>query len=284
MLNSRGKPILIGVMAAVLAAAVYSQEACSQDLPSKPQPPDGQGWPDRKEWLEQRAAEFASYRFEIEGAPRKLLTLEPQPVLDWSNPERNTFYGATFVWTYEGRPELIGSAYGRGKYLRHEFHSLSTEPIVAERSGNRIHRFPPGIEWRELPGAPEPAASSASRLTQMRRQAERFKMTMIFRRPVETHHPLRLLTRPAYPLPGTAAVGEVALFLFVQGTDPECVLLLEAKSDKTWRYAFARQNEASLVADLDGKQVLDMAPHHQRPPNTPPAYITVTPPEAKAAP
>ena len=278
MLNSRCKPILICIVVNVFAAV-----ACSQDIPAEPQ------LPDRKEWLAQRALEFASYRFEIEGAGRKLLTFEPKPVLDWSNPERNTFFGVTFVWTREGRPELIGSAYGRGRSLRHEFHSLSTEPIVAERSGNRVHRFQPGIEWRELAGAPEPAASSASRLTQMRRQAERFEMTMIFRRPVESHHPLRLLTRPAYPLPGTA-VNEVALFLFVQGTDPECVLLLEAKSDKTWRYAFARQNEGSLQANLDGKQVLDMPPHWPLPgsglppPGSESAYITVTPPEAKAAP
>ena len=271
MMNSRCKSILICIAANVLAAV-----ACSQDKPAEPQ------LPDRKEWLAQRAGEFASYRFEIELARPKLLTFEPKPVLDWSNPERNTFFGVTFVWTREGRPELIGSAYGRGRSLRHEFHSLSTEPIVAERSGSRVHRFPPGIQWRELEGAPEPAASSASRLTQMRRQAERFQMTMIIRRPVETHHPLRRLTQPAYPLPGTA-VNEVALFLFVQGTDPECALLLEAKSDKTWRYAFARQVEASLVADLDGKQVLDMPPY-QRPPDGESAYVEVTPPEAKAAP
>ena len=55
------------------------------------------------------------------------------------------------------------------------------------------------------------------------------------------------------------------------------------ESDKTWRYAFARQNSASLVADLDGKQVLNMPPH-QRPPDGESAYVTVTPPEAKAAP
>src|SRR3954471_19476584 len=144
----------IGVVLNALAAVVYSQ-----DIPA--QPP----LPDRKEWLEQRAGEFASYRFEIEDARRKLLTLEPTPILDWSNPERNTFFGATFVWTYEGRPELIGSAYGRAKSLRHEFHSLSIEPIVAQRSGSKVHRFQPGIQWRELAGAPAPAASAALRLT-----------------------------------------------------------------------------------------------------------------------
>jgi hypothetical protein len=271
MLNSRCKPILIFTVVNVFASL-----ACSQEKPAELQ------LPDRKEWLAQRAKEFASYQIEIEGALRKRLALEPQPILDWSNPERGTFFGATFVWTDKGRPELIGSAYGRGKSLRHEFHSLSTEPIVAERSGTRVHRFPPGIEWHELQGAPEPAASSALRLTQMRRQAERFQATTILRRQNDKQIPLRLLPRPAYPLPGTT-VNEVTLFIFVQGTDPECVLLLEAKSEKTWRYALARQNSASLQADLDGKRVLDMPPF-QRPPDGESAYVEVTPPEAKAAP
>jgi hypothetical protein len=116
----------------------------------------------------------------------------------------------------------------------------------------------------------------------MRRQAERFQATMIFRRLNDMRHPLRLLSQPNYRSPAPAADG-VGLFLFVQGTDPECVLLLEAKSDKTWRYAFARQNAASLQADLDGKQVLDMPPH-QPPPGSESTYITVRPPEAKAGP
>ncbi len=272
MLNSRCQPFLISMVIHATAAV-----ACCQ------QPPAESELPDRKEWLTQRAGEFASYRFEIEGALHRPLVLEATPILDWSNPVRVTFFGATFVWTYQGRPALIGSAYGRGKYLRHEFHSLSTEPIVGERLGNWAHRFPPGIEWHDLEGTPEPAASYASRLTQMRRQADRFQMTMIIRRPTESHYSLRLLTQPVYRSPESSP-NEVALFVFAQGTDPECVLLLEAKTDKTWRYAFARQNEASLVADLDGKQVLDMIPHHQLPPAAKAAYITVIPAEAKAAP
>src|SRR6478735_4598561 len=104
MMNSRCLPILICMVVHVLAAV-----ASSQDKP--PEPP----FPDRKEWMALRAEEFASYRFEIEdvskmvGVERRLLKFEPKPILDWSNPERNTIYGASFVWTYEGRPELIGS-------------------------------------------------------------------------------------------------------------------------------------------------------------------------------
>jgi hypothetical protein len=238
--------------------------------------------PDRKEWLMQRGQEFASYDMKLQSLSPVSLKFETTPLLDWSNPERGTFFGATFLWTNEGRPELLANAYGRGRWLRHEFHSLSTEPIQAARSDNPVHRFPPGIEWRQLDGAPEPATSYALRLTQLRRQAERFQVTMIVRRPVETHHTLRLLGRPIFRSPESAPSG-VAVFVFVQGTDPECALLIEIASDKSWRYAFARQTSASLDAHLDGRQVLILAGQPQlRDPQSP--YIEITPPEAKAAP
>lgn len=260
------------------AIATSDEPAPKSQQPVRPGEPP---LPDRKDWLADRAREFASYQFEIESAKRPL-TLEAAPLLDWSNPERNTRFGASFVWTFEGRPALLGSAYGRAQYLRHEFHSLSTEPIVATRSSEPVHRFPAGVEWRELTGAPQPAASYSARLTQLRRQAERFEVTLIFRRPIEKHFPLRLLPRPVYRAPALS-VDDIALFLFVQGTDPEFALLLEARSDKTWRYAFARQNAASLQAQLDGKLVLDM-PGHQPPPDGAAAYIEVKPPEAIASP
>jgi hypothetical protein len=248
----------------------------SQDVPEETPRPD------RKEWLAQRAQEFGSYGFEREGLKPRPLTFETTPILDWSNPERGTFFGASYLWTYEGRPELIGNAYGREKWLRHEFQSLSDQPLLAARAGSHVHRFQPGIQWRELAGAPRPAASHPLRLTQMRRQAERFRAMVIVRKPSEISQPLRLLKQPVYRSPETSA-DDVALFLFVLGTDPECALVLEAKSDKTWRYALARQTMASLQADLDGQQVLDL-PGHQQPPAPDSAFLVITPPEAKAAP
>jgi hypothetical protein len=271
MLHLPYRSILAFVLLQTFANVARSQNT-SADIPL----------PDRKEWLVQRGQEFASYDMKRESATSVSLKLETTPLLDWSNPERGTFFGATFLWTNEGRPELLANAYGRGRWLRHEFHSLSTDSIQATRSDNPVHRFPPGIEWRQLDGAPEPAASYALRLTQLRRQAERFQVTMIVRRPVEAHHALRLLGRPVFRSPESAP-SDVALFVFVQGTDPECALLIEIASDKWWRYALARQTSASLEAHLDGRQVFNLPGQPQlRDPQSP--YIEITPPEAKAAP
>ena len=149
-----------------------------------------------KEWLGERTKEFESYRFALEGPKPVALTMETRSLLNWSNAERGTAVGAVFLWTNDGRPELIACAFGRGQWLRHEFHSLSTQPIMAELDGTRVHRFKPGIEWRELADSPEPAASRALRLAQMRRQAERFRATFFVLRPMGNKEPAetRLLT------------------------------------------------------------------------------------------
>ena len=52
----------------------------------------------------------------------------------------------------------------------------------------------------------------------------------------------------------------VALFLFVQGTDPECTLLLSIEDDQTWRYALARMNRDALQIK-DGDRVVQQWDH-----------------------
>jgi hypothetical protein len=210
-----------------------------------------------------------------------MLSLEPQSLLNWSNAERGTRFGAALLWTDEGQPAMIANAYGRGPSLRHEFQSLSEEPIVAMRENNPVHRFRPGIEWHELPDAPEAAASRPLRLAQMRRLAERFHVTIITpllsdKQPAE----LRLLSQPVYRSPPSLAA-DIAIFLLVQGTDPECVLMLEATAEKKWRYALARQTRGRLVARLDEQQLFDLPAVAQEPPEPDSSFVTITPPEAR---
>lgn len=70
---------------------------------------------------------------------------------------------------------------------------------------------------------------------------------------------LRLLPRPLYRYQTNRDnLIDGALFAFVQGTDPEVVLVLEAtRRDKRseWRYALTRLSMATLEADLDGKSM-----------------------------
>ncbi|MDZ4689620.1 MAG: hypothetical protein SH850_31470 [Planctomycetaceae bacterium] len=202
-----------------------------------------------KHWRNLRQAEFQEFSLQRETDQPTMLALESRPVLNWSNPERGTRDGALFLWTDEGRPQMVACAYEFGGSLKQEFHSLSADPILAERDGNAVHRFGPGVEWKDLPDAPKAVAQRGLRLTQMRRIAERFRVSIV---KSET----RLLPQPVFRSPMTAAA-DVAVFVFVQGTDPECTLLVEATADKEWRYALARQTRWGISVHLDDQLVWD---------------------------
>jgi hypothetical protein len=100
-----------------------------------------------------------------------------------------------------------------------------------------------GITWTTLLDESAPADKPAQRLIQMRRLAEQFS-ARLSDNPNETDSQLRLLTQPLYRYPPDAqGAVDGAVFAFVQGTDPEVLLLIEAASDESarvWRYAVAR--------------------------------------------
>jgi hypothetical protein len=104
-----------------------------------------------------------------------------------------------------------------------------------------------------LQNAPDPAKRPALRLSQFRRQAERFEISF---GADEKWTPSRMLTQPVF----VSEDDSVALFVFVQGTDPECTLLLMIEDDKTWHYALARQTSYGLQAKLDEEVVWEKEP------------------------
>jgi hypothetical protein len=294
------RPILICaglVMAGLGNAAAGGEDAPSQSAPSQsaiaqssaaqpaavaPQAEQAlreQTLPSPKEWLAKRQAEFEAYEISLEAEKPRKLVLESRSLLNWSNAERGADVGAVFLWTDRGRPQLIACAFGRDKLLRHEFHSLSTEPIVAQRGGEAVHRFGPGALLQDLPAAPgageavPPAKQRALRLTQMRRQAERFRVVMGGKQPAE----MRQLTQPIYRTPAELE-DDIALFAFVQGTDPECLLMLEATSEGKWRYGVMRQTKWPLKVELDSKEIADFHSLGRTPAESP--FFVLKPPSA----
>jgi len=204
------------------------------------------------QWVAQRQEAFKTYTFQL-GENGDRLVLESRSILNWSNPERSAAKGGVFLWTYNGRPQLVACAFMNRDKVEHEFQSLATLPIVAERDSRQVHRFEPGIEWMPLQDAPSPAKKSALRLSQFRRQAERFSISFGEK---EKWTQARMLTQPVF----LSEDQSVALFLFVQGTDPECTLLLKIEDDKTWQFALARQTTYGLQAKLDEGVVWERMP------------------------
>jgi hypothetical protein len=205
--------------------------------------------------------EASAYTIRLEGSNRPL-TLQPEPVLKWSNPVVGTVFGEVFVWTDEGRPEVVASIYKYYSPRTHranEFHSLAVCKLRAERDGPVVWApSRPGLALTPIPGATVPAGSAPVRLRQMRALAQEFTGRQTNREGVGRD--MRLLTQPIYRYENTRGdLIDGAMFVFVLGTDPEAFLLIEARRPQTgapeWRFGAARMNSINLRINHRGREV-----------------------------
>jgi hypothetical protein len=179
------------------------------------------------------------------------------------------------VWPHNGRPVATASIYPWEGKMTHEFDSLSRGSKLTAREQGRVIWSPAaaGVEFKEVPGAPKPAKSPAERLLQMKAIAAGFKATMTGWSADNTdREALRLLPRPLYRYDLAAAKApeppliDGGLFAYVQGTDPEAVLALEAvgTADKAdWQYAFVRATAGGLEVKLGDRVVWTAGKHPQ---------------------
>src|SRR5215471_11183069 len=83
----------------------------------------------QRKWNDYYAKVAADYEIKRGKEQAQKLELKPEAVLFWSNPIRpGETNGSVFVWTYEGRAELVGTIFShlvRGvsdqKVVAHEF-------------------------------------------------------------------------------------------------------------------------------------------------------------------
>ena len=178
------------------------------------------------------------------------LTRKLEPVLNWSNPERKTIVGVLYLWTLDARPQVAMCMFpSSSDSYDIECQSLSESPLSAREDGMIIWQpAEAGIRWQELEAGKTAGKTPAARLIQMRQLAREFSAKLVLDDKADKQ--LRLQTTPVYRydsqrLPDGIIDGSV--FTFVQGTDPEVLLLLEAyeteqpeKETVAWRYALAR--------------------------------------------
>ncbi len=185
--------------------------------------------------------------------------LAPVPVLRWRNVVRGQVGEAMLVvWPHNGRPVAMASLYPWDAKMNHEFDSLSRGTRLTARDKDRVIWSPGtgGVEFKDVPKGPKPAKTAPDRLRQMKAIAEGFTARMTgWQADDSDQEALRLLPRPLYRYDFTAAKDpdpmllDGALFAYVQGTDPEVVLVLEAvgtAAQADWQYAFARATSGGL--------------------------------------
>jgi hypothetical protein len=202
------------------------------------------------------------YEIDLAGEPTTRLKLKEEPVLRWTNPVQSDGAGEVYVWTDRGRPEVVVSIYrfvgaGGKPGLHHEFHSLAQASLTASGpSGRKWLCEQAGLEFQPVPDADEPAGSQAARRRQMRDIAEQFQADKTDRQ--QDQRTLRLLTQPLYRYElSRDDLLDGALLALVEGTDPEVLLLIEARKTGErfgWQYALARLNSVRLQAKYKDRE------------------------------
>ncbi|MDA1053828.1 MAG: hypothetical protein O3C40_25550 [Planctomycetota bacterium] len=227
-------------------------------------------------WLKVSLDHAKAYHIAPQSQPDAPFKLLPNPIFRHSQPVRGDDIGAVYLWLdVGGRPAVIGTvfAYSAGegaRWVAHEMHSLSDQPFTA-RWEQKTTWAPnqKGIQWRSIADAPSPAETPAQRLIQMRSLARRFQATST---EVEGKNwQLRLISNPVYrnDQKRSPTTLDGAVFLFCQGTDPEIILLLEArkednKKDYQWQCGFAAFSDYALRAELDGQEIWQVGRIPQR--------------------
>jgi hypothetical protein len=250
----------VGVMCLGLVA-ILPVPASSQERPSS----KDQSKPKRAAWLhEVYLREASEYTFFLDDQKQQALELRREPIMRWTSD--GDYNGEVYVWTFQGAAAIVGCIFSgpegtNARGIRHEFHSLAPKPL---RSGSRGATGwapqTPGITLEPIPDAPEPAKNPARRLTQMRDLSRRFTAQV---QRENSKWEMRMMTQPLYRYEisdESSPVKDGAVFAFVwtAGTDPEALVVIEARNtDKGDRffYAPARFTNCEAWLQYQGKQV-----------------------------
>lgn len=255
-------PVLAQVAAMALALVVQDAEKTSAA------PEDAKAKRERLHRI--YLGEADGYAIFRDASRKEKVELKREPVYVWTNPVRGGEQdGEVYIWTCRGRAEVLGTFFSfpaigpRG--LHHELHALSTTTLDVTRPG--AHGWSPqgpGIQLAAVAGAQAPGRSAPQRLSQMR------ALTRDFAADTEDDKgrrwELRLLPQPLYRYESTDPdVVDGAVFAFVTsaGTDPEVLLVLEARKDAgetapSWRYALGRFTDMKARVRHKGKEVFSV--------------------------
>jgi hypothetical protein len=210
---------------------------------------------------QENLADARQWQMYLDAGRQKKAELIERPVYLWTNPTKNGGqYGSVFVWVHQGRPMVVGSIFahpsGGRRRLVHEFHSLAPTKLSAEcQDGGEVWEPKSAIALQPLADAPIPESTAGKRLIQIRSLGRQFGGHTVDWR--KQRWELRLLPQPLfrYDQPqGDAIDGALLALVTDAGTDPEVLLLLEARK-AGWHYALFRFSDSSLYVRRGEKEI-----------------------------
>jgi hypothetical protein len=222
------------------------------------------GTDERTERLEEMALIAHSIKiFAVNDQGRETAAVSSdEPLQRWTDPTREFSDGGMWVWRAGGRPVAVAGI-ELYSYWSIEFVSLSPGLVRGAYSSSGVQWKPAkaGAEFRVIPNAPEPGNTESLRLRQMRELAQRF--SAMERWADKGQFALRLLPHPidryATPASGTLDGG---LFVLAHGTNPEVLLLIEARKrgegPARWEFAAMHLSHAEIILKVGGKEVLTL--------------------------
>lgn len=204
-------------------------------------------------------------KYLVTDGDERQLELHADPLLRFNNTVSGVPDGVLVMWKDGARPAAFAQVFQikDGLWI-HEAQSVARSPLRFELDGES--KWTPreaAPEFKMLDGAPTPAGSPGARRLQTRQLVERFTGTDDFKiSPSDAESErseLRRLPTPVYRYSAPdAGVIEGAVFAYVHGTDPELLLILEARREgdvSGWYYALAAMTCWGVQARLDGEEV-----------------------------
>jgi hypothetical protein len=221
--------------------------------------------------MRQKAESFEVARVEAEESV-KLERLK-DPLLRFDDPAREFHDGTMWAWGKKGRPEVLLTieqygAPGKQSTPWFELISLSSGKVTAKVT-ERLQWTPrePGLVLTPVAGAPDPAETAAGRLKQMRDIARRLAVYEVGTN--RQRYELQYKSQPIHRYDDVEnGLVDGAIFVFAYGTNPELLLIVEARREDAgkaaWQQGFARTAAAELHV-LDGESELWTRPYQYRP-------------------
>lgn len=161
-----------------------------------------------------------------------------EPVFRWQNLARaNGQSGAMFVWIDQGRPVVIGGVFSNPendrRVIMHEFHALGPDRLFPVFRDSESKWLPgAGVTLHPLPNSPKVEETFGKRTLQLRAIARDFTANSTDNS--QQRWELRLLSKPLYRYDkpqGDIIDGALLAFVSDAGTDPEIILILEARTE-----------------------------------------------------
>lgn len=234
---------------------------------------------------ERRAARLEALQAVVDAVELQSATSPPQtfarsahPVLKYTNPVTSRFAeGVMYFWLDERRPvAAVSTSIRDDGAIYWELSSLSDKPLRLSRNGSVVWKPKSGGHpSARVPEAPPPAETAAARLIQMRQLARRFRLREERR---EAWQDGRLLTQPLYRWDHAAdGVIDGALFGFAETTDPELLLMFEARHGDgdapQWWFSVAKMTSSPVEVYLDDRQIWSVGGYWRNPRSPEDPYV-----------